>query len=509
MLRYTLFLLVAVLTACSPRLAPEAPADQPLSFTILQINDVYEISPLEGGKVAGLARVATVLRELEAENPNTIAVIAGDFLSPSFAGNLRLDNGEKIAGLQMVETLNALGMDYATFGNHEFDLSDPDLLVQRIDDSEFRYMSCNARRRQAGAMRPFTQDGQPIPDYAIHTFSYPDGRTLEVALVGVVLPFNQIDYVAYLPVEESFRSAVAAARAEAPVVVGLTHLAVDEDEALAAAVPGLPLFMGGHDHEHMSRYVGRTAITKADANAKTVYVHRCTYYPEAGITQVNSELMYINDAIASEPATQAVVEKWGAIVAERIAAQGYDPNQMLMEAKTPLEGTEAAVRNYQTSYGRLTCQAFEYAYPGADVYLFNGGSLRLDDNLLGQITSYDVLRSFPYGGPIVRMDMSGQSLQQLLQTGATTNRGEGGYLQRIHAEPNGSAWRVRGEPIDPGKTYHVVLPEFVASGREANLGFLGELTYEKKEEFPHDGQAINNDIRDIVMAYMASLGVWE
>ncbi|MCB0637154.1 MAG: metallophosphoesterase, partial [Lewinella sp.] len=397
MSRYTLLLLAAILTACSPRMAPQPPTEGPLSFTILQINDVYEISPLEGGKVAGLARVATVIRELEAENPNTIAVIAGDFLSPSFAGNLRLDNGEKIAGLQMVETLNAMGLDYATFGNHEFDLSDPQLLQARLDASDFAYMSCNARFRQGGDLVPFTQDGQPIPDYSIHTFTYPDGRTLEVAIVGVVLPFNQIDYVAYLPVEESFRAAAAAARREAPVVVGLTHLAVDEDEELAAAVPGLPLFMGGHDHEHMSRYVGQTAITKADANAKTVYVHRCTFYPEAGITQVNSELVFIDDAIASEPATEAVVDRWNAIVDERIAAQGYDPNQMLLEARSPLEGTEAAVRNYQTSYGRLTCRAFEYAYPGADVYLFNGGSLRLDDNLLGQITSYDVLRSFPYG----------------------------------------------------------------------------------------------------------------
>ena len=104
-----------------------------IEFTILQINDVYEISPLEGGKAGGLARVATVKKELLKENPNTIAAIAGDFLSPSLIGTLKQDNGEKIAGLQMVETLNAMGLDYATFGNHEFDLSDLDLLQKRIN----------------------------------------------------------------------------------------------------------------------------------------------------------------------------------------------------------------------------------------------------------------------------------------------------------------------------------------------------------------------------------------
>ncbi len=98
----------------------------PIEFIILQLNDVYEIAPLEGGKAGGLARVATVRKELMKENPNTITLLAGDFLSPSFVGTLTLkeENGkkEKIAGLQMIETLNALGLDYATFGNHEFEL---------------------------------------------------------------------------------------------------------------------------------------------------------------------------------------------------------------------------------------------------------------------------------------------------------------------------------------------------------------------------------------------------
>jgi 2',3'-cyclic-nucleotide 2'-phosphodiesterase (5'-nucleotidase family) len=68
-----------LLSSC--RVSREA-AVQSVDFTILQINDVYEISPLEGGKSGGLARVATVKKELLRENPNTIAVLAGDFLSP-------------------------------------------------------------------------------------------------------------------------------------------------------------------------------------------------------------------------------------------------------------------------------------------------------------------------------------------------------------------------------------------------------------------------------------------
>ncbi len=502
--RWLPLLLILTLYGCSVRQLEVLPFE----FTILQINDVYEIAPLEGGEVGGIARVASLLRELEAENPNTIAVLAGDFLSPSFMGTLRMDDGEKIAGLQMIESLNAMGLDYATFGNHEFDLGSAELLQKRLEESAFRYMSCNARRRSNGELAPFTQHGVLVPDYAVHTFTNIDGRSIRLALVGVVLPFNQADYVGYLDVEDSFGNAVKSARQEAEVVMGLTHLSIDGDMALAEAVPGLPLIMGGHEHENLSRYVGQTPITKADANAKTAYVHRVTYFPSSRICRVNSSLVPITKDLGDEETTQVVVDKWQGQIAELVGGMGYNGERALMTANTPLNGTEAAIRTRQTNYGQLTNKAFEAAWPGGDVYLFNGGSLRLDDNMVGTITEYDVLRSFPYGGPIVRMPMSGTTLRQLLEVGAS-NRGEGGYLQRWHAEKQGNTWHIQGSPINTERTYQVILPEFVAKGLEANLGFLGELTYEKLDHFPAEGSPLRNDIRDLVIAYMERIRVWE
>ena len=48
------------------------------TVTILHFNDVYEITPVEGGRSGGLARVATLRRRLLAENPNTFTLLAGD-----------------------------------------------------------------------------------------------------------------------------------------------------------------------------------------------------------------------------------------------------------------------------------------------------------------------------------------------------------------------------------------------------------------------------------------------
>ncbi|MFZ1306521.1 MAG: hypothetical protein WAR80_11815, partial [Ferruginibacter sp.] len=47
-----------------------------IEITLVQINDVYEIAPLDGGKAGGMARVATVKKEQLSKNGNTIMVMA-------------------------------------------------------------------------------------------------------------------------------------------------------------------------------------------------------------------------------------------------------------------------------------------------------------------------------------------------------------------------------------------------------------------------------------------------
>ena len=128
----------------------------PIEFIVLQLNDVYEISPLDGGRVGGMARVATVLQQLKAKNPNTIAVLSGDFLNPSLISSIRID-GVPIAGEQMVAAMNAVGIDYVTFGNHEFDVSGA-LLERRLAELSATVVSSNVMHRTAeGSLAPFVQ----------------------------------------------------------------------------------------------------------------------------------------------------------------------------------------------------------------------------------------------------------------------------------------------------------------------------------------------------------------
>lgn len=504
-----LLLSFILLAACNtPQAVVTSTAADPVEFIVLQMNDVYEIAPLEGGKAGGLARVATVRQELLRENPNVISVLAGDFLSPSFLGTMKIENEEgqreKIAGLQMVETLNALGLDYVTFGNHEFDISDPALLEKRIAQSDFTWTVCNVNYvGENGGERAFLQGDKPVPPYLIHPVTS-GGRTVNVGILGVCLPFNKTPYLKYTDVNESFRRTLAELKPVSDLQLAITHNNLDEDIELAEKVPGVPLFLGGHEHANLSRYVGSTIITKADANAKTVYIHRVRFDPATGMTNVRSELKVIDDTIAEEPKTKAVVDKWLGQVYGLMTDMGYDAERVVMKMEEPLVCKEHLIRTSQTNYGQLTMKSIARAFPEADLYVLNSGSMRLDDNLFNAVTEYDVLRTFPYGGNFVTLEMPGDVVLKLLQTGMKTNYGEGGYLQLLGNSADGAS--LNGKAIVPTQTYKVVMPAFMAGGNEANLEFVKDyLKDEPVATVTIGGKTIKNDLRDLVIDYMQTL----
>lgn|GEM_PF-3344059 len=166
-----------------------------LSFTILQLNDIYEIAPLRGSDEGGLARVATIRRQLLKDDPNTLTVLAGDFVSPSLIGTLYyLDpttrQEQKIAGRHMIDVLNKMGLDYVTFGNHEFDIKFTEL-QDRMNESRFAWVSSNVYRLSPNGR------SQLAPPCSIRTLTFPGGQILRVGFIGSTISFNKADSIGY------------------------------------------------------------------------------------------------------------------------------------------------------------------------------------------------------------------------------------------------------------------------------------------------------------------------
>jgi 2',3'-cyclic-nucleotide 2'-phosphodiesterase (5'-nucleotidase family) len=502
-----IFAIVALLASCrSSKTTTQTNGSNTIEVTFLHLNDVYEISPLDNGKVGGMARVATVRQNLLKENPNTITVLSGDFLSPSVTGTLRYE-GKSIKGKQMVETMNAVGVDWVCFGNHEFDLDQKDL-QERINESKFNWLNTNALEKVNGEYIQFgkVENGTKVPfvKTTILTFKNANGDEVKVGMFGILLPSNKKDFVLYDDFFEAAKKAYTELEPKCDFVVGITHINKEDDLKLAEMLPNVKLLMGGHDHDNMLEKIGDVVLAKADANAKTAYIHRITFNKVTGKVEIKSELKKIDNTIADEPTAAAVVKKWEDIQDVAFKTLGLDKNEVIADLKEPLDGHETVVRNMQGNMGNMINSALLVSSPNKfDCSFFNGGSIRIDDNVSGKLTQLDVLRILPFGGKLVEIKLRGRLLEQVLQTGLK-NKGSGGYLQwgKVSYDDTKQEWQIDGKLLDVNKEYTIVTSDFLFSGKERNLGFFTKQNPDVVsvlETFPEND--VRNDIRKAVIDY--------
>lgn len=505
-------ILLLVLSSCKTINTTSTTDDGKITVTFVQINDVYEIAPMQGGKVGGVARVATLKKQEFAKNSNTVMVMAGDFLSPSVYNSLKHE-GKRIRGKQMVESLNAAGLDLAVFGNHEFDIKE-DELQERINESTFKWIASNTFHQTKSGVAPFaktTSSGkEPFPETYIMNVQDQDGTKAKIGFIGLTLPFNKAEYVTYTDEFEVAEKLYHQLKETCDAVVAITHLSVDQDSILAHRVPGLSLIMGGHEHDMQFKKVGGIYITKAHANAKSAYVNHLTIDVKNKTQFVVPELRMIDTTILEDPSTALVVKKWMDIGEANYKALGFNAQRVIRDAGEPLDGREDMIRSGKTNLTRIAVSAMEKAVPTADVVLLNSGSIRVDDILQMPITEYDIIRTLPYGGSIMEVDMRGSLLIKTLEAGRN-NVGSGGFLQyssAVNYNPETKIWTLKDAPIDPKKSYHVGLADFLMTGGEANMDFLNKDNPDiiKIYPTPTSSSDLRSDSRLAIIKYMAEFG---
>lgn len=467
---FYLFLLV-LLGSCSVTKNSTSKKDNgKIEVNFIQVNDVYEIAPLAGGKEGGMARVATLKKKYLQKNPNSFLIIAGDFVSPSVYNSLQY-NGKPIRGRQMIEAMNAARMNMVIFGNHEFDIKENEL-ESRINESDFKWISTNSFHKLENKTVPFTQNNLPLPKTYIMTVTDADGTTAKIGFFGITLPFNKADYVSYTDPLSSARQAYDQLKDSVDAVIAITHQSIQADELLAKEIPGLAMIIGGHEHDQRFEKIGNIYITKALANAKSAFVISLKINKRTHKLKVRPKLELLNENVALDSATNAVVEKWSGIAEKNYSSLGFDAKKIIMNSGAALDGRESEVRTHATNLTRLIVAAMADAAPKADVILLNSGSIRVDDILQMPVTEYDILRTLPFGGGIREADMKGRLIIKVLEQGKK-NIATGGFLQYNEGVTNlNNEWLLNGKPIDPAMVYHVALSDFLFTGKEANLDFL-------------------------------------
>ncbi|CAL2086176.1 2',3'-cyclic-nucleotide 2'-phosphodiesterase (5'-nucleotidase family) [Tenacibaculum sp. 190524A05c] len=475
-----------------------------LYFTIIQLNDVYEISPIQGGKFGGMARVETIHQEVLKEDPNTLLVLAGDFLNPSLLGTIKV-NGERVRGKQMVEVMNAMNFDVVAFGNHEFDLSYENL-QKRINESNFDWISSNVYHNVNGENVPFHKVVNGSKKSLNPTFTKRitvGDHTINLGFISVCIPSNPKSYVTYTDVFEEAKKSYNELKDKTDYVIGLTHLTIEQDKEMAKFLPEIPLIMGGHEHTNMYHKVGNSIITKADANAKTIYIHRFQYDPTTKKLDFKSELKTINDSIKVDERVGEIVQKWDNILTTKIKDVVENPNEIVYHTTTPLEARDTPIRSVQTNMGEIVAEAMSKSYETTiDCAIVNGGSIRIDDVLSGDISAIDIFRVLPYGGEVLKVKLKGSLLNEVLDYGENAS-GTGAYLQRYNIKKSDkNEWLIQNEKILDDKIYIVATSDYLLKGFD--IPFLKPSNKEVIEVYTPTKEEKTYDVRKAVIDFLKS-----
>lgn len=213
-----------------------------------------------GGLVAAEPR----LSELRRGAANALLFDNGDLLQGGPMGDrLARQTNPDTTGQQIhpaIRTLNRLGYDAATLGNHEFDFG-LDFLRQTLDDAKFPVVCANL-------VVPGKPERTIFPPYTVLTRDCVDAaggiRQLRIGVIGFLPPQTAGWAHQHLGGRAETRGIADAARRYVPelsgkadVVIALCHSGLSADEsdhaenaALALArVPGLDAIFAGHTHQ--------------------------------------------------------------------------------------------------------------------------------------------------------------------------------------------------------------------------------------------------------------------
>lgn len=501
MKKLVLLITILILVSCSKN-------EETLEFIVINVNDIYEIDALEGGKVGGLARVATLYDSIKKENPNTLLVHAGDFLNPSLIGTLKNKNGERYRGQQIVEVMNAVGFDLVAFGNHEFDLKLSDL-QKRLNESDFQWIGTNIKLKNGDELIPFyikkNNVKTEIPKTVTFNFIDDDGTEVSVGFLSSTINSTPNDYVDYGDLYQDPINVNKMLQTKVDLVLGLTHLTIAQDKMLANSMPNIPIIFGGHEHTNMMVPVGNSVISKADANARTAYVHKIIYNKTTKKTTIQSELVALDESIQPSKKVARIVQQWNVLLNAKLRKILEDPYKVIYRTEVPLDGRDTETRSIQTNLGEIIAASMSASFNNkVDCAFVNGGSIRIDDELIGDITGVDIFRVLPFGGGINKVQMTGELLEKTLNYGRL-KAGTGAYLQRYNADydTENIVWEIGGKPLDSDKVYTVALTDYLLLGFD--IPFLKSDVPGMVKVFENDSTAAANDIRKVVINYLEVL----
>ncbi|MBM9063242.1 bifunctional UDP-sugar hydrolase/5'-nucleotidase UshA [Salmonella enterica] len=493
-----LALLAAFALTTQPAQAYEK--DKTYKITILHTNDhhghFWRSEYGEYGLAAQKTLVDSIRKEVAQEGGSVLLLSGGD-----------INTGVPESDLQDAEPdfrgMNLIGYDAMAVGNHEFD-NPLTVLRQQEKWAKFPFLSAIIYQKSTGErlFKPwaiFTRQDIKIAVIGL--------TTDDTAKIGNPEYFTDIEF--RKPAEEAKVVIQELNMNEKPdVIIATTHMGhydngdhgsnAPGDVEMARSLPAgsLAMIVGGHsqdpvcmasENKKQVNYVPGTPCAPDKQNGIwIVQAHEWgKYVGRADFEFRNGEMKMVNYQLIPVNLKKKVT--WDNGKSERVL---YTPeiaeNPQMLSLLTPfqnkgkaqlevkigsvnglLEGDRSKVRFVQTNMGRVILAA-QIARTGADFGVMSGGGIR-DSIEAGDITYKSVLKVQPFGNIVVYADMSGKEVVDYLTAVAQMKPDSGAYPQFANVsfvakEGKLTDLKIKGEPVDPAKTYRMATLSFNATG---------------------------------------------
>lgn len=487
-LALSLSLALAIVVVLTLMFIPAVSADEPITVTILHTNDTHaNIQPCmatcNNQNLGGVARRYTAIQQVKAEGGNVLVVDAGD----PFQGTLFFNYWQ---GQEASHFMNALGYQAMAIGNHEFD-SGPPALARFIVDADFPVLSANidasAQVSLTGLIEAYTiieVDGEQIGVFGLTTED-----TTFISSPGPDVTFADVTATA--------QATVAALQGMGVnKIVALTHIGYNPDLALAAAVSGIDVIVGGHSHTPLGPMPGALGdyptVVNSPAGEPVLVVSAWEWGKYLGRLDVTFDAMGVIDSyngapilidasIPEDPAIAADVDVFYAPV-QQLA------NTVIGQTEVLLDGNRPIVRSRESNLGNMICDAMLWKTEGtgSQICITNGGGIRAPIQA-GDITIGSVLTVLPFGNTVATLGLTGADVIAALENGVSRWENTDGRFPQVGGirysfDPERPAFnRILSadiknadgtfSPIDPDEIYIITTNNFMRTGGDGYTVF--------------------------------------
>jgi len=373
-------------------------------ITILHTTDLHGniLTANDAEPTGGLARCATVIRQVRATEKNVLLVDAGDTIQGSAASWLS-------GGLVMLKAMNSLHYDAWVLGNHEFDWG-LEKLTNCILAATMPVLAANL-------------DGlAKVRPYVVREV---DG--VKVGIVGVTTPGipnwsrpRLIPWLRFADSLETLRKVLPACRREgAQVLVLVAHQGYKESgddhanqiRALARQFPELDVIIGAHTHRHFPEFrIGAVLYTQADFHGRRLgRVDLVFDTDKQRVVSKRSCTVLMDDSVSADPSVMELAR-------EDLEREKKHLATVLGEAAEDFS-TRGAPRK-ETPIHNLICEAIAEALQqrGVKVDAVIHGLLNLRTGLSkGPITMRDIWHLIPYENTVGVVRLTAGELREILE----------------------------------------------------------------------------------------------